>query len=381
MSVETTVRIANTVTALERMLEGIEAGERPRPDWIHLQGKCRIDRLPGQGLEALLRRLHACVLRGFRARNARPRGRLARLAFWQCVARNGFHDFSDLGWMKAYGSPFVESYDYVSDYQRGGVAALDPYRVYSAVLGTHDYTVEDFLHTASCEKVETIVEPMAGTGEFSYAGHFLHPDLRYVLFDLDPKARDHVMARAWLPGADYRYEVADVLSPAIWRQVKGWTRGRSLSYIGKQSHHFFDARQLHQLLSVGTKHVDYFVLESPEASLVSDLEQVDDLTRPEMEDAGFEVALVEEEDSPPNPFTNELGFRLDVWDEHERRTLFRYRDWTSWQPPMLVTLARLLDLDVLYLNEDVSDFVSVDGDLDHSDCLENVSFMLFKRRG
>ena len=58
---------------------------------------------------------------------------------------------------------------------------------------------------------------------------------------------------------------------------------------------------------------------------------------------------------------NQLGFDLQAWDvarPDAPRTLFQYPNWTSWQPPMLVTLARLLDLDVLYLNEDVSDFVS-----------------------
>ena len=317
--------------------------------------------------------------RGFKARSPASNRQGRRLAFWQCVARNGFHDFSSAGWIKNYDTPFVESYDYVSDYVEGGLDRLDPYKVYSAVLGTHDYTIDDFLRTPFCEKVDTIVEPMAGTGEFSYSGHFTHPDLRYILFDLDENAREHVLARRWSEGTDRRYEVANVLDPAIWKRIGQLSRGPSLSYIGKQSHHFFDARELHHLLELGTAHVDYFILEAPQPSLVTELAEVDELTRQEMQDAGFSVGLVEEEGRPPNPFTNKLSFRLDVWDEHARRTLFSYPDWTSWQPPMLVMLARLLDLDVFYLSDETGDFVSVDG-TDHGEEHDNVNFMLFRRR-
>ena len=98
-----------------------------------------------------------------------------------------------------------------------------------------------------------------------------------------------------------------------------------------------------------------------------------------MEDAGFEVALVEQEDHSPNLFTNEFGFRLDAWDDRQRRTFFSYANWTSWQPPMLVTLARLLGLDVFYLNEEAGDFVTVD-EGDHGDAHDDVNFMLFRRR-
>jgi hypothetical protein len=379
MTIETTVRIAKSMPALERLLDGIEAGRRPKPDWIHLQAECRLDELPGPALEALVRRLHGAVLRGFRARPHPSRHRDVRLDFWRRIARNGFHDFASEGFTKCYDSPFVEDYDYLRAYLEGGIDALDPYQIYSAVLGTHDYTVEDFVHTPFCEKVETVVEPMAGTGDFSYTGHFRHPELRYILFDVDSEARDHVLTRPWLEGSDHRYLVADVLDPSVWKAVESQSRGRSLSYIGKQSHHFFGAQQLHRLLALGTSAVDYFVLEAPEPGLVSDLDEVDLLTRPEMEDAGFEVALVEQEDHAPNLFTNEFGFRLEAWDDRRRRTLFSYSNWTSWQPPMLVTLARLLELDVFYLSEEAGDFVTVD-EGDHSDALDDVNFMLFRRR-
>lgn len=379
MDIETRVRVANSRQALDRLLAAILAGKQPKPDWIHLQGACRIDRLPQDELRSLVRRLHRCVLRGFRARNVHPRGRRRRLDFWRTVAGNGFHDFSDAGWMKCYDSPFVENYDYIAPYLRGGIEALDPYRVYSAVLGTHDYSVEDFIHTALCEKVETIIEPMAGTGEFAYAGHFHDPHFRYIMLDLDRKARKHVLARRWLEGTEYRYEIADVLDELTWKQAEHFTKGRSLSYIGKQSHHLFDAKQLFQLLAVGTRYVDYFMLETPEMALVSDMGGVDDLTRPEMEDAGFEVALREEPGGEPNPFTNEMAFRLDVWDSKQERTCFRYPQWTNWSQPTLVAMAKLLDLQTLYYHSELHEFVSVNEHVEDSDCLCNVTFMIFTR--
>lgn len=382
MSFDTNVRIANTVEGLDRLLDGVESGKRARPDWIHVQGDCRLDRMPEEELGALVRRLHGCVLRGFKTRSMAALSRRARLHTWRTIAANGFHDFSSQGFTKCYGSPFVEDYDYIADYVERGLDGLDPYKVYSAVLGTHDYTIEDFVHTPMCEKVETVVEPMAGTGEFTYFGHFRYPDLRYILFDLDANARDHLLARPWLDGCDYRYEIANVLDAGIWEQIGKHSRGQALSYIGKQSHHFFGPRDLYRLLALGTQHVDHFILETPEPALVSELDEVDLLTRPEMEDAGFEVALVEREDGAPNPFTNQLGFELRAWDARRpnaHRTLFQYPEWTSWQPPMLVTLARLLDLDVFYLSEEQGDFVSVDHG-DHAEALDSVNFMLFRRR-
>jgi hypothetical protein len=381
MEIETTVRVAKSYRTLDHLLDAIAAGSAEKPDWIHLQGACRIDQLSPGELRSLVRRLHSCVLRGFRVRNVCPRGPQKRLELWRTVARNGFHDFSDFGWMKCYDSPFVESYDYIGPYLRGGVAALDPYRIYSAVLGTHDYSVEDFICTTLCEKVETIIEPMAGTGDFAYAGHFHYPDFRCIMLDLDQRAKKHVLARRWLENTEYHYEIADVLDEATWKRTRQLTRGRSLSYIGKQSHHLFDAKQMFQLLAAGTRYVDYFILETPEMALVSDMGGIDELTRPEMEDAGFDAALREEPGGEPNPFTNEMSFRLDVWDKRRKRTLFRYPHWTNWTQPTLVAMAKLLDLNALYYHSELHEFVSVDEHVEDSDCLDNVTFMLFTRHG
>ena len=44
-----------------------------------------------------------------------------------------------------------------------------------------------------------------------------------------------------------------------------------------------------RLLGLAREHVDYLVLEVPQLSLPKDLDAVEDLTRPEMEDAGFRL--------------------------------------------------------------------------------------------
>ena len=178
MEIQEKTKRASSMEALERLLDAIEAGRQPKPDWISLQSHCRLDKLALDKRERLLARLHASVLRGFRANNAAPRGRQARLDYWCSVARAGFNDYSDDGWRKCYDSPFVHDYDYVTPYLKGGIKALDAYEVYSSVLGTHDYGVEDFVTTKECSGVETIVEPMAGTAEFAYHGHFQFPDFR-----------------------------------------------------------------------------------------------------------------------------------------------------------------------------------------------------------
>ncbi len=380
MSTHETMRIAKSPAALDELLSRIESGELPKPDWIRLQGDCRLDKMKASEREAFLARIHPCVLRGFKNAARKPRTRKTRLALWQSIARSGFHDFSEFGWTKNYDSPFVENYDYISAYQEGGIEALDPYAVYSSVLGTFDFSVADFVETDLCRNVRTIVEPMAGTAEFCYAGHFRYPDFHYIMIDLDEEARDLVLARNWLPHANKQYMIGDVLTPDVWQRVKSETSGESLAYIGKQSHHYFSAKQLMRLMKQATDHVDFLMLETPQICLVSEMGDTDELTRQEQEDAGFKCELAEAENGEPNPLTHRLSFQLEACDRKSRKTLFEYHDWTFWAHSTLVAFADLLDLKSFYFHSDREEFVPVTDWDGESDCEENVTFMLFTRR-
>lgn len=380
MEIKTQTRVARSWQALDRLLAEIEGGVQEKPDWIALQAECRLDKLDEPKRKALLARMHGCVLRGFKAKNVKVKKQGKRLAFWRSIASSGFHDFTDFGWMKSYDSPFVRDYDYIEDYLEGGLDALDPYAVYASVLGTFEFGVEDFIATKLCSNVRTIVEPMAGTADFSYEGHFRHPEFLYVMADLDEDARRRVLAQPWLPQTQKHYLVADILEESFWQQVKSLATGESLSLIGKQSHHLFDAKQLYKLLDVATRHVDYFMLEIPQLVTVTEMGGTDDMSRTEMEDAGFDVELVEDEDGEPNPFTNVMHFHLEASDSTGERTLFDYHDWTVWQHAILVTLARLLDLEVRYFHSEQYEFVDVERDTEDSDIEENVCFLLFTRR-
>ena len=99
-----------------------------------------------------------------------------------------------------------------------------------------------------------------------------------------------------------------------------------------------------------------------------------------MEDAGFKTELVEDDDGEPNPYTNLMHFHLVSSDQTGNRKIFGYRNWTVWSQPILVTLARLLDLEALYYHSENHEFVTVDEDWDDSDVEEEVTFMLFTRR-
>jgi hypothetical protein len=371
-------RAATTRDGLERLLRAIETGREARPEWIDLRGECRLERLSENALSALVPRLHDAVLRGFRTPEPRGLGRKRRLGLWRSVASRGFHDFTDGGWTKNWSSPFVQDYDYVGAYLEGGLGALDPFQVYSAVLGTHDFGVEDFVATELCRGVGTVVEPMAGCADFVYEGHFRHPQLRYLMFDLDSKARDAVTARPWLADTDWRYWLANVLDERVWKRVRSLARGRSLSYIGKQSHHYLTAPQLLRLLDLATRHVDYFMLEVQEPSLMKDLEQEEDLSRPEMEAAGFRALLVDDPGTRPNPLSHTLSFSLEVRDRGGRRQLFSYADWTSWQPVTLCAFAALLDLRVLYFDPEAAAFRPVE-DAARSSLTEDINFLVFTR--
>lgn len=378
---EQTVRVARSMDALRRILDEISSGRSEKPDWVHLQSRCRLDKLTSEERGRTLGQLHNCVKRGFRANNTKIKRRDERSAYWRQITGSGFHDFAETGWRKCYDSPFVESYDYLSDYLEGGLEALDPYRVYTAVLGTHDFSVEDFVATEMCANVRTIVEPMSGTADLSYQSHFQYPDFHYVMIDLDRRARDHVLSLPWLPDTEYDYLLSDVLAEEVWGQAKSLASGESFAYIGKQSHNFFDAKQLYRLLDAATRHVDYLMLETPQVSLVTDCDEVEDLTRPEMEDVGLSVALRDEPGKVPNPLTSRLHFQLEAWDDTGARSLFAYHDWTSWPHPTLVTLAELLDLRALYYHSELEEFVPVQEGTEDSDCTENVTFMLFTRHG
>ena len=380
MEIKMRTRVARSWEALDRVLSEIENGTKSKPDWIALQADCRLDKLDKPERKALLARLHPCVLRGFKANNVKIKKKKKRLDFWRSIASSGFHDFTDFGWMKSYDSPYLRDYDYISGYLENGIDGLDPYAVYASVLGTFEFGVEDFVETKLCKGVRTIIEPMSGTADFSYEGHFRFPEYHYVMADLDEDAKDRVLGQPWLPQVEKHYLVTDILAESFWQQVKSLTTGESLSLIGKQSHHLFDSKQLYQLLDVATRHVDYFMLEVPQLVTVTEMGGTDDMSRPEMEDAGFDVELVEESDGEPNPFTNLMHFHLEASDETGERTLFNYHNWTVWQPPILVTLARLLDLDVLYYHSEQCEFVSVEEDTEDCDIEENVCFMLFTRR-
>jgi hypothetical protein len=252
--------------------------------------------------------------------------------------------------------------------------------VYSAVLGTHDYGVADFVDTELCGKVGTVVEPMAGCADFAYHGHFRRPGYRYLMFDLDSKARDFVAERPWLAQADWHYWIANVLDERVWKRVRSLTTGRSLSYIGKQSHHYLTAPQLLRLLDLGTRHVDYFMLEVQEPALMVDLAEEEDLTRPEMEDAGFRALLVDDAGTRPNPLTHHLSFALEVRDRGARRRLFHYEDWTSWQPVTLCAFAQLLQLQVFYFQPDTAEFRPVEQAARPGGAVADVNFLVFTRR-
>lgn len=374
------MRIAKSPKDLEKVLSRIETGQQAKPDWIRLQGDCRLDKMTPAVRDAFLKRMHPCVLRGFKNSCQKPRGKKQRLALWQSITRQGFHDFSEFGWSKNYDSPYVENYDYISAYQKGGIEALDAYSVYSSVLGTFDFSVEDFVQTDLCKNVQTIVEPMAGTAEFCYAGHFRYPDFRYLMIDLDEDAQELVLGQKWLPEASKDYILGDVLTSQVWDRVKSQTIGDSLAYIGKQSHHYFSAKQLMQLMKVATSHVDFLMLETPQICLVSEMGDTDELTREEQEDAGFKCELAGEEGGDPNPLTHDLSFRLQVVAGKRERTLFNYHDWRFWSHSTLVAFADLLDLNSFYFHSEREEFVPV-GDWDEeSDCEENVTFMLFTQR-
>ncbi len=377
---EETLRVARTRRSLDRLLTEIEAGRRDKPDWIRLEGECRLAALKPAERSALLARLHPCVLRGFRDASPKPRTKEKRLALWQSIARAGFHDFSEHGFMKNYDSPFVESYDYIEAFRKGGLEALDPYAVYSAVLGTVDFGVRDFVSTKLCRDVRTIVEPMAGTAEFCYLGHFGYPDFQYMMIDLDHDAQRRVLSRRWLPGTSKDYIVGDVLSPAVWERVKAQSSGQSLAYIVKQSHHYFGARQLYDLLKLATDHVDYLMLETLQICLVSDMGDTEELGRAEQKDAGFTCALVGEKGGEPNPLTHALSFRLEARHGRKTRTIFNYHGWTSWAHSTLVAFADLLGLHSYYFHAAEEEFVPVAQWDEGADCEENVTFMLFSKR-
>lgn len=375
---EDATRRVRSLEALDELLTEIESGAVAKPEWIELRGECRIERLAEDRLAPLVRRIHGAVRRGFRPRKHKLTG-ARRLTFWRLLAQNGFHDFSDSGWTKCWDSPYIESYDYVTPYLEGGLDALDPFQVYASVLGTHDYGVDDFVATDLCKEVGTIVEPMAGSAEFAYGGHFQFPDLRYVMFDLDPEARDHVQARRWLPDTERHYLIGNVLDEGMWKEVQQLSKGPSLSYIGKQSHHFLGAKELYHMLDVGTRYIDYFMLEVPEPSLVGDLDEEEELTRPEMKDAGFFTGLIDTQGVKPNPLTNHMSFNLEVWDKKSRRHLFGYEDWISWQAPTLFALASLLDLRCWFLHAHEGQFWPVEDASGARECADNVNFLVFTR--
>lgn len=88
----------------------IESGSEPKPNWITLQADCRfdkVDKVDKAERRKLLARMHPCVLRGFKANNAKIKKKKKGLDCSRRIASSGFQDYTDFGWMKSYDSPFV----------------------------------------------------------------------------------------------------------------------------------------------------------------------------------------------------------------------------------------------------------------------------------
>lgn len=378
MEVPLTTRRVRTLATLDRLLDAIESGREPRPDWITLTGAARVTRLAPARMAPWLPRLHAASLRGFEAGLLPGRG-AAYLERWCTLARAGFHDFAEGCWSKGYAAPFAVDFDYVTPYRTGGLSALDPYATYSAVLGTWEYTAEDFLNTELCRDVRCVVEPMAGTAEFTWWSHFRHPDLDYCMIDLDAGAEALARRRRWVEGTRRHFVLGDVLAEASWQAVRRHSPHRSLAYVGKQSQNFFDTPGLVRLMELGTRYADLLILEVSQPYLVAEEPAVDDLTRPEQAAAGLRVALADTPGRRANPLTNHLHFDLVARDRSGRRILWEYRDWIGWQAPTLTALARLLGLEAWYYHSERLEFRPVARDTETSDCRENNTFLLLRR--
>lgn len=398
MDIEYDREHVRTLVALEKLLARIESGDRARPDWITLLGKADLSRLPNDELASFVERVYPLALRGFEAENLdlevdateSKKKRLKFLGpwegskerfleFWCTISQRGFHNWGDGAWMKCYDAPTPENYDYITPYLEGGIGALDPYLVYSSVLGTWEYSIEDFRNTEVCQGVETVVEPLAGSAEFCFGGHFRHPEMKYVMFDLDEQAKAHVDARAWRPETEREFIIGNALDEDVWKQVRKHSRGTSLAYIGKQSQNFFKAKELLKLMEYGTTYCDHLMLEVSEPYLLDGEPEVDDLTRAEMLSAGFRTVLEDDDEALPNPLTNHMSFRLITRDKHEQRILFEYLDWVGWQAHALNGFARLLDLEVRYFHSGEAEFLPIGEDFEDSDCQENNTFILLTR--
>lgn len=379
MEVKVVTRSVRTLAALYRLIERIELGKTPKPDWIQLQGKAKLVGLAPEELTLVIKRLHGVVLRGFRTPSVSARNKKRFLDYWTTIAKNGFHDFADDGWRKCYDSPFVENYDYVSGYLTRGLDGVDPYKAYAAVLGTFAYSAEDFINTKLCKDVSAIIEPLAGTADFSYVGHFRYPAFDYFQFDIDPKAKKFVDTKPWLAGTRREYFIGNALHEATWRRAKKFVRGKSLCYLGKQSQNFFGIHDLLKILEWGTTYSDYLMFELTAPYLV-EKEGTDELTRPESRAAGLRIALEDAKDSV-NPITNAMDFSLVAWDAKDKREyFFRYR-WTGWQSHALVGLADFLKLKVYYYHLGKTEFLPVTQYDDKSDFLSENSFLIFTRHG
>ena len=384
MEVPETLVDVRSLGALEKLLDQIERGGARKPDWIELKGDASLAGLPESDLRSLLARMHKSVLRGFQPSKIKIKDKAAWLDHWRILAQSGFHDFAEDKWSKGYDSPFVQDYDYIAPYFDGGLDALDPYMVYSSVLGTWEYGVEDFVSTELGRSVKTIVEPLAGTAELCYSGHFQRPGLSYCMFDLDESAKTYVEARPWLPETRREYIIGNALDEATWQRCSDFADGASMGYIGKQSHNFFNAKELLLILEWGTRHLDHLMLEVSEPYLLDEEPSIDELTRKEQKRAGFRVALDDVEDAIANPLTNAMNFHLIAWDKDDktranRRELFSYCDWIGWQAPTLTAFGQLLDLEVRYYHSELMEFVPVDLHTETSDCRENNTFLVFSR--
>lgn len=261
------------------------------------------------------------------------------------LLRIGFTPADDTSW-EAPPNGSATDMDWVTEYIESNysLSAIEPYKAYSSVLCSNpttllailDKSIDDPANSDPTAPKMLIIEPMAGTSELSWYGHFFLPHFDFYMIDLDATAKEKVMQRPWL--REPTYVIGDVSDVANWPTDTTLPR---LTFLGKQSQNFLTVKQVIDFMTcaLNVNVPSTLLLEVCQASTSDEVMDFDCMT-PNTLPNGLQIGMKLISESSL-PYHKALMALVAKDKTGATRTLFEY-DWTLYNAPHLALFATML---------------------------------------
>lgn len=352
------VRDLDTLFSLHEILESKSA------DNVSFDKNLIAENLTPNQLETLLRTTYKYINIGLDFDNifkdeGNSKSKMNSIQFIETVTNSGWDEDSDFDrFLKPYKCDKPFSFNYLGDFPHSkNINSLDPYAIYNRVLGGPFDFLPTLIDAIGSSKIDTWIELMSGSAKAALSISWAKPDINIILVDLDPTSFEYCSRYPWntLP---FTFK-GDVTKLPVFNKIKTRSsRNSSVSFIGKQSHCFFDYNGILQVIKNASYVSKYLIIECCGVDLSTEnLDDTSDLSTAISNKLGLQFAL--ESHSRSNPLTWYSSFSLDAIYKESRRVFFGY-PWIISPPYVVANLAKMLGLKVKWLDHNNDTFLPVD---------------------